>query len=61
QGWARKAIPWINTEPRMTGMPAFNKDHISESPTEAPDIGFGNRCRKPKGPRDPPSGGCWSA
>ncbi|XP_044535794.1 tyrosine-protein phosphatase non-receptor type 12 isoform X1 [Gracilinanus agilis] len=30
-------------------------DHISESPTEATDIGFGNRCGKPKGPRDPPS------
>ncbi|XP_072509273.1 tyrosine-protein phosphatase non-receptor type 12 isoform X2 [Notamacropus eugenii] len=33
-----------------------NKDHISEgSPAEATDIGFGNRCGKPKGPRDPPS------
>ncbi|XP_056655477.1 tyrosine-protein phosphatase non-receptor type 12 isoform X2 [Monodelphis domestica] len=32
-----------------------NKDHISESPSEITDIGFGNRCGKPKGPRDPPS------
>ncbi|XP_043822982.1 tyrosine-protein phosphatase non-receptor type 12 isoform X4 [Dromiciops gliroides] len=32
-----------------------NKDHISESPAEATDIGFGNRCGKPKGPRNPPS------
>ncbi|XP_036616196.1 tyrosine-protein phosphatase non-receptor type 12 isoform X2 [Trichosurus vulpecula] len=33
-----------------------NKDHTSEeSPAEATDIGFGNRCEKPKGPRDPPS------
>uniref|UniRef100_A0A8C0N9N1 Tyrosine-protein phosphatase non-receptor type 12 n=2 Tax=Canis lupus familiaris TaxID=9615 RepID=A0A8C0N9N1_CANLF len=31
------------------------KDQISESPTEATDIGFRNRCGKPKGPRDPPS------
>ncbi|XP_048642161.1 tyrosine-protein phosphatase non-receptor type 12 isoform X2 [Marmota marmota marmota] len=31
------------------------KDQIAESPTEATDIGFGNRCGKPKGPRDPPS------
>uniref|UniRef100_G3UMP8 Tyrosine-protein phosphatase non-receptor type 12 n=1 Tax=Loxodonta africana TaxID=9785 RepID=G3UMP8_LOXAF len=30
------------------------KDQIL-SPTEATDIGFGNRCGKPKGPRDPPS------
>ncbi|XP_075414610.1 tyrosine-protein phosphatase non-receptor type 12 isoform X2 [Tenrec ecaudatus] len=32
-----------------------DKDKVSESPTEATDIGFGNRCGKPKGPRDPPS------
>ncbi|XP_004702674.1 tyrosine-protein phosphatase non-receptor type 12 [Echinops telfairi] len=32
-----------------------DKDEVSESPTEATDIGFGNRCGKPKGPRDPPS------
>ncbi|XP_036102062.1 tyrosine-protein phosphatase non-receptor type 12 isoform X3 [Molossus molossus] len=31
------------------------KDQLSESPTKATDIGFGNRCGKPKGPRDPPS------
>lgn len=31
------------------------KDQVPESPTEATDIGFGNRCGKPKGPRDPPS------
>ncbi|XP_033718821.1 tyrosine-protein phosphatase non-receptor type 12 isoform X5 [Tursiops truncatus] len=31
------------------------KDQISESPTEATEMGFGNRCGKPKGPRDPPS------
>ncbi|XP_007942893.1 tyrosine-protein phosphatase non-receptor type 12 [Orycteropus afer afer] len=34
---------------------ADKKDQISESPTEVTDIGFGNRCGKPKGPRDPPS------
>nr|XP_048289485.1 tyrosine-protein phosphatase non-receptor type 12 isoform X1 [Myodes glareolus] len=31
------------------------KDEVTESLTEATDIGFGNRCGKPKGPRDPPS------
>ncbi|XP_066210552.1 tyrosine-protein phosphatase non-receptor type 12 isoform X2 [Saccopteryx leptura] len=31
------------------------KDQIPESPTKATDIGFGHRCGKPKGPRDPPS------
>lgn len=31
------------------------KDETTESLTEATDIGFGNRCGKPKGPRDPPS------
>ncbi|XP_066096658.1 tyrosine-protein phosphatase non-receptor type 12 isoform X5 [Saccopteryx bilineata] len=31
------------------------KDQIPESPTKATDIGFGNRCGKPRGPRDPPS------
>ncbi|DAA30666.1 tyrosine-protein phosphatase non-receptor type 12 [Bos taurus] len=31
------------------------KDQLSEGPTEATEIGFGNRCGKPKGPRDPPS------
>nr|KAF6338416.1 protein tyrosine phosphatase non-receptor type 12 [Pipistrellus kuhlii] len=31
------------------------KDPIPESPTKASDIGFGNRCGKPKGPRGPPS------
>lgn len=31
------------------------KDQITESPAEATDIGFGNRCGKPRGPRDPPS------
>ncbi|XP_017653044.2 tyrosine-protein phosphatase non-receptor type 12 isoform X2 [Nannospalax galili] len=31
------------------------KDQITESLTESTDIGFGNRCGKPKGPRDPPS------
>ncbi|XP_004839794.1 tyrosine-protein phosphatase non-receptor type 12 isoform X4 [Heterocephalus glaber] len=31
------------------------KDQMTESPAEATDIGFGNRCGKPKGPRDPPS------
>ncbi|XP_069852435.1 tyrosine-protein phosphatase non-receptor type 12 isoform X1 [Dipodomys merriami] len=37
--------------------PTFSdkKDQVTESPTEATDIGFGNRCGKPKGPRDPPS------
>ncbi|XP_049995765.1 tyrosine-protein phosphatase non-receptor type 12 isoform X1 [Alexandromys fortis] len=31
------------------------KDETTESLTESTDIGFGNRCGKPKGPRDPPS------
>ncbi|XP_037018110.2 tyrosine-protein phosphatase non-receptor type 12 isoform X1 [Artibeus jamaicensis] len=31
------------------------KDQMPESPTKATDIGFGSRCGKPKGPRDPPS------
>lgn len=37
--------------------PTFSnkKEQISGSPTEITDIGFGNRCGKPKGPRDPPS------
>ncbi|KAM4873738.1 tyrosine-protein phosphatase non-receptor type 12 [Thomomys bottae] len=37
--------------------PTFSdkKDQVTESPTESTDIGFGNRCGKPKGPRDPPS------
>ncbi|XP_051008057.1 tyrosine-protein phosphatase non-receptor type 12 [Acomys russatus] len=37
--------------------PTFSdkKDEITENLTEATDIGFGNRCGKPKGPRDPPS------
>ncbi|KAM9651511.1 tyrosine-protein phosphatase non-receptor type 12 isoform 3-T3 [Trichechus inunguis] len=37
--------------------PTFSdkKEQISLSLTEATDIGFGNRCGKPKGPRDPPS------
>ncbi|XP_014444854.1 tyrosine-protein phosphatase non-receptor type 12 isoform X2 [Tupaia chinensis] len=47
----------IHTETCTEGPPTFSdkKDKISESPTEATDIGFGNRCGKPKGPRDPPS------
>lgn len=37
--------------------PTFSdkKEEITESLTEVTDIGFGNRCGKPKGPRDPPS------
>lgn len=37
--------------------PTFSdkKEQITENLTEATDIGFGNRCGKPKGPRDPPS------
>lgn len=37
--------------------PTFSdkKEDITESLTEVTDIGFGNRCGKPKGPRDPPS------
>ncbi|GAB1289426.1 Tyrosine-protein phosphatase non-receptor type 12 [Apodemus speciosus] len=31
------------------------KDQMTESLTQATDMGFGNRCGKPKGPRDPPS------
>ncbi|KFQ08744.1 Tyrosine-protein phosphatase non-receptor type 12, partial [Leptosomus discolor] len=31
------------------------RGQISESPAEVTDIGFGNRCGKPRGPREPPS------
>ncbi|XP_019365014.1 PREDICTED: tyrosine-protein phosphatase non-receptor type 12 isoform X2 [Gavialis gangeticus] len=31
------------------------RGQISEIPAEMTDIGFGNRCRKPRGPREPPS------
>lgn len=31
------------------------KEEMTGSLTEVTDIGFGNRCGKPKGPRDPPS------
>ncbi|XP_055468630.1 tyrosine-protein phosphatase non-receptor type 12 isoform X1 [Psammomys obesus] len=47
----------IHTEACTECPPTFRdkKDQIAESLTEATDIGFGNRCGKPKGPRDPPS------
>lgn len=47
----------IHTEACTECLPTFSdkKDQITESLTEATDIGFGNRCGKPKGPRDPPS------
>ncbi|KAF5912228.1 hypothetical protein HPG69_013395 [Diceros bicornis minor] len=47
----------IHTETCTECPPTFSnkKDQMSESPAEATDIGFGNRCGKPKGPRDPPS------
>ncbi|XP_043727526.1 tyrosine-protein phosphatase non-receptor type 12 isoform X1 [Cervus elaphus] len=47
----------IHTETCTECPPTFSnkKDQLSESPTEATEIGFGNRCGKPKGPRDPPS------
>ncbi|KAG8508449.1 Tyrosine-protein phosphatase non-receptor type 12, partial [Galemys pyrenaicus] len=47
----------IHTETCTEYPPTFSnkKDLVSESSTEATDIGFGNRCGKPKGPRDPPS------
>uniref|UniRef100_A0A2K6G795 Tyrosine-protein phosphatase non-receptor type 12 n=1 Tax=Propithecus coquereli TaxID=379532 RepID=A0A2K6G795_PROCO len=47
----------IHTETCTECPPIFSdkKEQISESPTEATDIGFGNRCGKPKGPREPPS------
>ncbi|XP_077011311.1 tyrosine-protein phosphatase non-receptor type 12 isoform X1 [Tamandua tetradactyla] len=47
----------VHTETCIECSPIFSdkKDQISESPTETTDIGFGNRCGKPKGPRDPPS------
>ncbi|XP_004591406.2 tyrosine-protein phosphatase non-receptor type 12 [Ochotona princeps] len=31
------------------------QDQLSESPAEATEIGFGNRCGRPRGPREPPS------
>uniref|UniRef100_A0A8D2QGS9 Tyrosine-protein phosphatase non-receptor type 12 n=1 Tax=Zonotrichia albicollis TaxID=44394 RepID=A0A8D2QGS9_ZONAL len=31
------------------------RGQISEFPAEVTDIGFGNRCAKPRGPREPPS------
>ncbi|KAM6201585.1 tyrosine-protein phosphatase non-receptor type 12 [Rhynchocyon petersi] len=47
----------VHTETYIDCLPTFsdNKNQISQSPTETTDIGFGNRCGKPKGPRDPPS------
>ncbi|KAM8771329.1 tyrosine-protein phosphatase non-receptor type 12 isoform 2-T2 [Rhynchonycteris naso] len=47
----------IHTEnsPECPPTSSNKKDQIPESPTKATDIGFGNRCGKPKGPRDPPS------
>ncbi|XP_058581274.1 tyrosine-protein phosphatase non-receptor type 12 isoform X2 [Neofelis nebulosa] len=47
----------IHTEACTECPPIFSskKDQLTESPTEATDIGFRNRCGKPKGPRDPPS------
>uniref|UniRef100_A0A8C0G6G2 Uncharacterized protein n=1 Tax=Chelonoidis abingdonii TaxID=106734 RepID=A0A8C0G6G2_CHEAB len=31
------------------------RGQITEIPVEITDIGFGNRCGKPRGPREPPS------
>ncbi|XP_031794547.1 tyrosine-protein phosphatase non-receptor type 12 isoform X2 [Sarcophilus harrisii] len=45
----------METDPECLLPTLGNKDRISESPAETTDIGFGNRCGKPKGPRDPPS------
>nr|XP_020042909.1 tyrosine-protein phosphatase non-receptor type 12 [Castor canadensis] len=47
----------VHTETCIECPPTFSdkKDQTTESPTEATDIGFGNRCGKPKGPRAPPS------
>lgn len=47
----------IHTEASADSPPAFSdkKDQITKSPAEVTDIGFGNRCGKPKGPREPPS------
>ncbi|XP_015270553.1 PREDICTED: tyrosine-protein phosphatase non-receptor type 12 isoform X2 [Gekko japonicus] len=35
--------------------PVARRELVSEVPTETTAIGFGNRCGKPKGPREPPS------
>ena len=47
----------IHTEASADSPPTFSdkKDQITKSPAEVTDIGFGNRCGKPKGPREPPS------
>ncbi|KAL1777672.1 tyrosine-protein phosphatase non-receptor type 12 isoform X1 [Sigmodon hispidus] len=47
----------IHTEVCTDSSPTVSdkKDPMTENPIEATDIGFGNRCGKPKGPRDPPS------
>ncbi|XP_003921183.1 tyrosine-protein phosphatase non-receptor type 12 isoform X1 [Saimiri boliviensis] len=47
----------IHSEMGIERPPTFSdkREQILESPTDATDIGFGNRCGKPKGPRDPPS------
>ncbi|KAL0619742.1 Tyrosine-protein phosphatase non-receptor type 12, partial [Plecturocebus cupreus] len=47
----------IHSEMGIECPPTFSdkREQILESPTDATDIGFGNRCGKPKGPRDPPS------
>uniref|UniRef100_A0A8I3WII0 Tyrosine-protein phosphatase non-receptor type 12 n=1 Tax=Callithrix jacchus TaxID=9483 RepID=A0A8I3WII0_CALJA len=47
----------IHSEMGIERPPTFSdkREQILESPADATDIGFGNRCGKPKGPRDPPS------
>uniref|UniRef100_A0ABM5GGN4 protein-tyrosine-phosphatase n=2 Tax=Pogona vitticeps TaxID=103695 RepID=A0ABM5GGN4_9SAUR len=35
--------------------PIAKRDPVSEGSVETTEIGFGNRCGKPRGPRDPPS------
>ncbi|XP_003221536.1 tyrosine-protein phosphatase non-receptor type 12 [Anolis carolinensis] len=35
--------------------PTAKRGSVSEVPVETTDIGFGNRCGKPRGPREPPS------
>ncbi|KAM5236430.1 tyrosine-protein phosphatase non-receptor type 12 [Ctenodactylus gundi] len=50
-------VAGIPTETCIDCPPAVSdkRDQVAESPAEATDIGFGNRCGKPRGPREPPS------
>ncbi|XP_061438089.1 tyrosine-protein phosphatase non-receptor type 12 isoform X2 [Rhineura floridana] len=46
----------VDTIPQLLlSCPTVKRSPTSEFPVETTDIGFGNRCGKPRGPREPPS------